>query len=163
MRDFIPARRILLKSMGGAATLALLPASLILSGCQQDAAETDVDESGLDQGPFDVELTLFARPDVTPILPGAASEVWRYTARLIKGPDNTLTHSDNRYVGPLIRLRRGQRVRIHIENHLPESTTVHWHGLHVPPEVDGQPRFPIQPGATGTGHGTARPQFRRRE
>lgn len=150
MRDFIPARRTFLKSVGGAATFALLPAPLLLSGCQQGAAETDADESGLDQGPFDVELTLFARPDVTPILPGAASEVWRYTARLIKGPGDTLTHSDNRYVGPLIRLRRGQRVRIHIENHLPENTTVHWHGLHVPPEVDGQPRFPIQPGATKT-------------
>ena len=150
MRDFIPARRTLLKSMGGAATFALLPASVVLSGCQQGAAETDADESGLDQGPFDVELTLFARPGVTPILPGAVSEVWRYTARLIKGPEDTLTHSDNSYVGPLIRLRRGQRVRIHIENHLPENTTVHWHGLHVPPEVDGQPRFPIQPGATKT-------------
>ncbi|WP_228703013.1 multicopper oxidase domain-containing protein [Marinobacter gelidimuriae] len=51
-------------------------------------------------------------------------------------------------MAPLIRLRRSQRVRVHIENHLPETTTVHWHGLHVPPEVDGQPRFSIQPGAT---------------
>jgi len=148
MRDFIPARRTFLKSVGGAATFALLPAPLLLSGCQQGAAETDAKDSGLDEGPFDVELTLLARPDITPILPGAASEVWRYTARLIKGPDDTLTHSDDSYVGPLIRLRRGQRVRVHIENHLPEATTVHWHGLHVPPEVDGQPRFPIPPGAT---------------
>ncbi len=46
----------------------------------------------------------------------------------------------------MIRLRRGQRFRALIENALPEDTTVHWHGLHVPSDVDGQPRLPIRPG-----------------
>ncbi|WP_028671975.1 multicopper oxidase family protein [Saccharospirillum impatiens] len=150
MRDFIQPRRNFLKSAGSVATFALLPSAVLLSGCQEDTTKTTPEESGLDDGPFDVELTLFARPDVAAILSGSASEVWRYTAKLIKGPADTLTHSDDSYIGPLIRLRRGQRVRVHIENHLTEATTVHWHGLHVPPEVDGQPRFPIQPDATRT-------------
>ncbi|WP_421910537.1 multicopper oxidase family protein [Marinobacter sp.] len=150
MRDFIPARRTFLKSVGGLSTVAMLPAPLLLGGCQPGGAATHAETSGLEQGPFDVELTLFARPDVAPILPGAASEVWRYTASLLKGPDDTLTRLGDGYLGPLIRLRRGQRVRIHIDNQLPEATTVHWHGLHVPPDVDGQPRFPIPSGAQKT-------------
>jgi FtsP/CotA-like multicopper oxidase with cupredoxin domain len=41
--------------------------------------------------------------------------------------------------GPLLRLREGQRVRIHVENRLDEDTSIHWHGLIVPFEMDGVP------------------------
>ncbi|MEN3974265.1 copper resistance system multicopper oxidase [Emcibacter sp. SYSU 3D8] len=54
---------------------------------------------------------------------------------------------------PLIRLREGQRVRIHVENGLDEDTSIHWHGLLVPFEMDGVPgvSFPgIPAGATFT-------------
>lgn len=146
-----PTRRTLLKYLGGTTTLALWPVPLLLGGCGQNtAADSTVVDPGTEKGPFDVEFTLRARPDVVPILPGAPSEVWRYSAELIKGPEDTLAQPDGSYVGPLIRLRRGQRVRVHIENGLPEDTTIHWHGLHVPPAVDGQPRFPVKPGTTKT-------------
>ena len=39
--------------------------------------------------------------------------------------------------GPEIRVREGDRVRITLTNHLPVGTTIHWHGLDVPPEMDG--------------------------
>lgn len=39
--------------------------------------------------------------------------------------------------GPRLRFRQGDRVRINVVNHLPESTTVHWHGLIVPNVMDG--------------------------
>ena len=50
--------------------------------------------------------------------------------------------------GPEIRLRQGERVRVVLENHLPEDTTIHWHGVRVPNAMDGaayvtQP--PVQP------------------
>jgi len=41
--------------------------------------------------------------------------------------------------GPEIRVRQGDRVRIVVENRLPEDTTVHWHGLRVPNAMDGAP------------------------
>lgn len=100
---------------------------------------------GVEQGPFDVDLRLRAEPDTAAILPGTPSQVWRYTAVLTHGPQDTLTSLGESYPGPLIRLRRGQRVRAQLENRLPEDTTVHWHGLHVPSDVDGQPRLPIKP------------------
>jgi CopA family copper-resistance protein len=55
--------------------------------------------------------------------------------------------------GPLLRLREGQRVRLHVENRLDEDTSVHWHGLLLPFEMDGVPgvSFPgIKPHTTFT-------------
>ncbi len=40
---------------------------------------------------------------------------------------------------PLIRLREGQRVQIHVANTLDEDTSIHWHGLLVPFQMDGVP------------------------
>ncbi len=39
--------------------------------------------------------------------------------------------------GPTLRFRQGDRVRINVTNHLPETTTVHWHGLILPNVMDG--------------------------
>jgi FtsP/CotA-like multicopper oxidase with cupredoxin domain len=55
--------------------------------------------------------------------------------------------------GPELRLRQGERLRVIVENRLPEDTTVHWHGVRVPNAMDGaayvtQP--PIQPSESFT-------------
>ncbi|WP_297509404.1 copper resistance system multicopper oxidase [uncultured Caulobacter sp.] len=53
--------------------------------------------------------------------------------------------------GPLIRLKEGQRVRLSVTNTLDEDTSIHWHGLLVPFQMDGVPgvSFPgIKPGET---------------
>ncbi|AEG48839.1 copper-resistance protein, CopA family [Sphingobium chlorophenolicum L-1] len=52
---------------------------------------------------------------------------------------------------PLIRLREGQNVRLSVTNSLGEDTSIHWHGLIVPFQMDGVPgvSFPgIRPGET---------------
>ncbi len=46
--------------------------------------------------------------------------------------------------GPRLHVRQGDRVRINVTNHLPESTTVHWHGLILPNVMDG-PAMITQP------------------
>jgi CopA family copper-resistance protein len=53
--------------------------------------------------------------------------------------------------GPLLRLKEGQRVKISVTNNLDVDTSIHWHGLLVPPAMDGVPgvSFPgIRPGET---------------
>ncbi len=40
---------------------------------------------------------------------------------------------------PLIRLREGQTVRLHVENTLDEDSSIHWHGLILPFHMDGVP------------------------
>jgi manganese oxidase len=51
--------------------------------------------------------------------------------------------------GPRIRITEGDRVRINVTNHLPESTTVHWHGLIVPNAMDGPAEITQEPIAPG--------------
>ncbi|WP_370308379.1 copper resistance system multicopper oxidase [Sphingobium abikonense] len=54
---------------------------------------------------------------------------------------------------PLIRLREGQNVQLAVTNRLEEDTSIHWHGLIVPFQMDGVPgiSFPgIRPGETFT-------------
>ena len=55
--------------------------------------------------------------------------------------------------GPLIRAKVGDRLIVHFSNHLPVATTVHWHGIRLPIEMDGVPGISqpeVQPGQTFT-------------
>lgn len=47
--------------------------------------------------------------------------------------------------GPTLRFREGDHVRINVTNHLPETTTVHWHGLILPNIMDGPARVTQAP------------------
>jgi len=51
--------------------------------------------------------------------------------------------------GPTIQIEQGDRVRIIVDNHLPEPTSIHWHGFEIPLAMDGVPgvvQTPIPPG-----------------
>jgi blue copper oxidase len=52
------------------------------------------------------------------------------------------------YLGPTLRAARGERVLVNLHNGLDEVTSAHWHGMHLPPTMDGGPHQPVQPGAT---------------
>jgi len=54
------------------------------------------------------------------------------------------------YLGPTLRAARGDQVELRVHNGLPEMTTIHWHGMHLPAEADGGPHQTIEPGATWT-------------
>lgn len=75
-------------------------------------------------------------------------------------PDEQVeAYAFNRQVpGPRIRVTEGDRVRINVENNLPEATSVHWHGMILPNEMDGPAdvtQKPIEPGETFTYEFTA--------
>jgi FtsP/CotA-like multicopper oxidase with cupredoxin domain len=71
-----------------------------------------------------------------------------------------MAYAFNRQVpGPTLRVTEGDAVRINVTNRLPESTTVHWHGLILPNEMDGPAEItqePIEPGETFTYEFTTR-------
>ena len=103
-----------------------------------DAGLKLVEAADVNPDPKIVEVTLEARISTLEITPGARTDAWTYNGGL---------------PGPLIRARRGDRVIVHFSNHLPQSTTVHWHGVQVPIEMDGVPGVsqpPVQPGGTFT-------------
>ncbi|WP_448951242.1 multicopper oxidase family protein [Labrys neptuniae] len=69
------------------------------------------------------------------------------TARFVDGLDTPILAYNGEVPGPLIEVTEGDRVAIRFANHLPgEETTIHWHGLPVPPEQDGNPMDPVASG-----------------
>ena len=54
------------------------------------------------------------------------------------------------HLGPTLRARVGETVRVRVTNRLPEDTTVHWHGMHLPAAMDGGPHQVVAAGADWT-------------
>jgi hypothetical protein len=80
------------------------------------------------------EFQLIAEPVKQEIFPGRVVDLWGYNG---SAP------------GPTIQVNEGDRVRIIVDNHLPEATSMHWHGFEIPSEMDGAPgssQDPIPPG-----------------
>ena len=72
---------------------------------------------------------------------------------ILDGQTGTAVTINGTIPGPLIRLKEGQEVALRVTNHLPEITSIHWHGILLPPEVDGVPGVSfegIRPGETFT-------------
>lgn len=79
---------------------------------------------------------LIAEPVRRELAPGLIVDAWGYNGQT---------------PGPTIEALEGDRVRIYVTNHLPEGTTVHWHGLFVPNGMDGVAgltQASIRPGQT---------------
>lgn len=62
---------------------------------------------------------------------GKTATTWGYNGNLL---------------GPAVKLNKGQAVSVDIHNQLAEETTLHWHGLEIPGEVDGGPQGVIPAG-----------------
>ena len=52
------------------------------------------------------------------------------------------------YLGPTLKMRNGDKVRINVKNTLGETSTLHWHGAHLPASQDGGPHQVIKNGET---------------
>ncbi len=97
---------------------------------------------------LDLELAMRAVPGEVQIYPGKKTRVWHYEGEVLQGPPEALQPIPNSYLGPIIRVKNGWRIRVHFQNGINEETIIHWHGLHVPEVADGHPRFVIDPGET---------------
>lgn len=93
----------------------------------------------------EIEFTTQIVP-VSILANGPATYVQKYDAKLIKGPEHTLQSLPDNYLGPILRLQQGQKVRVYFKNNLKEPSIIHWHGLHVPQSSDGHPMYSIDPG-----------------
>jgi FtsP/CotA-like multicopper oxidase with cupredoxin domain len=81
-----------------------------------------------------VEVTITAAPTRIQMVPG--------------GPLVNVYAYNGTVPGPTLELHEGDSVIIHFSNRLPEPTTVHWHGVHLPAVADGSPLLPIAPGTS---------------
>ncbi len=116
-------------------------ASRKLLAAQQSQAGSSVPVTTLDVPdlPFTMDggvkvFKLVAEPVKQLIVPGRIFDLWGFNG---SAP------------GPTIQANQGDRVRIVFDNHLPEPTGIHWHGLELPIEMDGVPGVSqnvVQPG-----------------
>ena len=61
---------------------------------------------------------------------------------------NTYGYNGNSFWGPTLIMNKGDNVQMNVINNCGESTTVHWHGFHIPAIMDGGPHQIINAGAT---------------
>ena len=124
----------------GVATLA--PPDALPSGAPLAGLRTLVNES---REPGLFRATLVAQPIQHTLIPGHPTTFWLY-GQTDADPDSAAPQGQ--IVGPLIDVREGDTVEIRFVNRLPEASTIHWHGLPVPPDQDGNPSDPVAPGAS---------------
>jgi FtsP/CotA-like multicopper oxidase with cupredoxin domain len=96
----------------------------------------------------DLDLSLVAQPGEVSIFPGKPTKVWQYHTIVHSGDNNRVSEIPDSYLGPIIKVHQGEKVRIRYKNQIPEDSIVHWHGLHVPATMDGHPRYVIPQGHT---------------
>ncbi len=116
------------------ARMKAFPAKTAGKGCQ-------VLDPRIEDGVKVFELT--ARKIKWETEPGTIVDAWAYNGQV---------------PGPQLRVREGDRVRIVLHNQLPESTSIHFHGLEIPNAQDGVPfvtQPPIKPGQSYTYEFTA--------
>jgi len=114
--------------MGGMTHSSLAAVDTIPAGASLHELPRLANESSA-RGVVRAELT--ARPVQVELIPGTKSTRWLYNGTA---------------VGPLIDVREGDTVEIRFVNHLPQPSTIHWHGLPVPAAQDGNPRERVEPG-----------------
>ena len=78
------------------------------------------------------DFTLRMHDTTKQYLPGAATA--------------TAAFNNNSILGPTLIFNKGTTVQMHVKNDLKDSTTVHWHGMHLPAVMDGGPHQVIAPG-----------------
>lgn len=61
---------------------------------------------------------------------------------------HTYAYNSYKYLGPTLIFNKGTNVNITVHNQIGDTTTVHWHGIHLPSKWDGGPHTSIMPGAS---------------
>lgn len=70
------------------------------------------------------------------------------TTSFLTGQKTSTNGYNGNYLGPTLILEQGETVELAVTNKLSDTTTTHWHGLHIAPENDGGPHSLILPNET---------------
>lgn len=137
-------REFIKQVLAGTGVVTSSGAALILNGCRNEPQRSQTSPAvdlgyrrrqAVQTGPIR-DIRLVVAPGEVEIEPRRMYRTWLY---------------NNQFPGPEIRVMQGERLRVTVENYLPEDTTIHWHGIPVPNAMDGVPGItqpPIGPGQT---------------
>jgi manganese oxidase len=134
---------------------AIMPPGMIMANdtpgkAMREMAAVDPDLVSY-RAPADAQGDQLLAPEMV-----GATKVFRLETSVVEwtilSGERVLAYAFNRQVpGPRIRVTEGDRLRLEVTNHLPEATSVHWHGMILPNEMDGAAHItqpPIEPGET---------------
>lgn len=138
------SRREFMK-MAGIASISLAAGNLI-SACYPATIKFNPQLEQLASQPLDLHLLLKAISTEVQIFPGKPTQVRTYRADFLEGNKQSLEIIPDSYLGPIMRVKRGQRIKIDFENEISQKSIIHWHGMHVPAEMDGHPKDVISRG-----------------
>ncbi|HSA99066.1 MAG TPA: multicopper oxidase domain-containing protein, partial [Anaerolineales bacterium] len=96
----------------------------------------------------DAKISLSATDKRMQILPGMQTRVYSYEGQLIGGSGADVQAIPDSYLGPILRVKSGTKLRIIFQNNLIENSVIHPHGLLLPENCDGHPMQAIGPGQT---------------
>ena len=69
-------------------------------------------------------------------------------SQIVPGQQTITGGINGKFWGPTLFFNKGDTVRMNVKNALNDSTTLHWHGFHLPAVMDGGPHQIIPPGTT---------------
>lgn len=142
------SRRDALKLMGLGAGGLFLSACGLLPSASADPTAAPVIPTlfppSADLPLLSVDLT--AGRGLLPLFSGRETSILRYQASVKEGSAESVQTLSGSYLGPIFRVKQGQRVQVRLNNELPDPTIIHWHGLKIPEAMDGHPRYAIAPG-----------------
>ena len=129
-------------------TLGALSVPLIIKGFDSiaDAEGARINTEINENFQPDIDLELTALQKEVQLFDGQKTGVFSYGSRILKGGDRTVEELEDTYLGPIIRVKPGQKVRVRFKSQLPRESIIHWHGLHISPEMDGHPMYAIERG-----------------
>jgi len=131
-------RKEFLKLMSAGTGMLMLSPSML--ACTSEGKKSTVRREGS-----------FSRPLVFPeeITSSEFELVAEITQRKIAGgaPSDLYTLNGS-FPSPTLRVQRGEMLNIDYQNRIDQESIIHWHGLVVPPDMDGHPKDAVQPGET---------------
>lgn len=83
---------------------------------------------------------------IPPVINGGNLTIAAGKSEIFPGVQTDVYTINGSYPAPMIRIKKGEQFSAHITNNLTGDCVLHWHGLHLPAEMDGHPKYAIAPG-----------------
>ncbi|MCG3843586.1 multicopper oxidase domain-containing protein, partial [Psychrobacter sp. Ps1] len=117
-----------------------LTGSSTLLGASMLSTLPSIANSALGKGQQNIAVNSDKADHIVPILTGTEFDLYvSKQSAIVNGKKSMATLINDSLPAPTLKMREGDTVVIRVHNQMDESTSIHWHGLLVPFEMDGVP------------------------
>ena len=140
-------RKQFIKLTGATGTFTMLGgAAWLLQSCnEQNKGDMHSKSIKIIEGDFGTALP---SPPLFDLKSTTAFEAKQTPVEILKGKKTNVYGYYDGMLGKTFIVNKGDDINLQFTNSLPQATNIHWHGLIIPPDMDGFPSLVTQPGAT---------------